>query len=571
MLYLGSCNVSKERFRALLDLAEDLGVQGLELEEHLQDQEMSKLDQKELILNEDESSYKDSIGKSTNIGDYKVYGTLSNDTKIGDTETKTQRIEIVFEKEEGQIKNSEMVKVENNSEGVGVVKLNEFCNKGKQNIETDKSLAILVVSKKTKRFYKKSNLPKIEKPASDENGQFLCTQCDYKSRNSTELKRHKLITHEGFRFNCGKCPKEFRRESRLYVHEKSFHDGFLFKCLLCSYSYNEKRMLEKHSLLQVKCKKCEYISCKRAVRKHSSKIHNPLYSDGAFKCNICSYCSLKWSRLYHHLKHTHGGRSFFCDQCTFKTQNCSDIRLHKEEKHLGITYKCQHCDYRTGRSKRLTLHVQVKHDQVQFRCKTCDLQFATPSKLRTHKINTHNKTEHPCTQCDMHYNSLDALRRHDKIKHKGKKFPCEECDFVGNGHEPLNSHRKIKHLGVFFQCSKCNFTTGYKYSLESHNLSIHEGITFDCDKCGKTFNFKHRLYKHLKKSCDSDGKSTSEKVSIHSCDKCDRKFKTKQGLNIHSAITSCKSVTKEDTQTNNLIIKKHGSCNSEVCCKEKPL
>ena len=55
-------------------------------------------------------------------------------------------------------------------------------------------------------------------------GKFCCDECDYKTKFSGDLKKHKLGKHEGVKFKCDQCDREFSQKSNLLRHIHCKHE-----------------------------------------------------------------------------------------------------------------------------------------------------------------------------------------------------------------------------------------------------------------------------------------------------------------------------------------------------------
>ena len=72
-------------------------------------------------------------------------------------------------------------------------------------------------------------------------GLFLqCQECDYSSRDSSNMKKH-TERHNEKCFKCEYCNIKFGGFATLNVHVKSQHGGLELKCKDCIYKTNRKR------------------------------------------------------------------------------------------------------------------------------------------------------------------------------------------------------------------------------------------------------------------------------------------------------------------------------------------
>lgn len=57
-------------------------------------------------------------------------------------------------------------------------------------------------------------------------GSHSCDECEYKTKYSGHLKKHKLGKHLGVKFKCDQCENEFSTRSNVRKHTKSKHEGY---------------------------------------------------------------------------------------------------------------------------------------------------------------------------------------------------------------------------------------------------------------------------------------------------------------------------------------------------------
>lgn len=115
---------------------------------------------------------------------------------------------------------------------------------------------------------------------------FECNNCDYKTTDSSSLRRHQKVIHCDLQqpdaaaalFNCPYC--EFRTFSELALqrHRVSKHGPIIQYCNHCSYQTKDKSNFRKHMFIHGdkprKCTKCDY-QCVSPyqLQRHYRKIH----------------------------------------------------------------------------------------------------------------------------------------------------------------------------------------------------------------------------------------------------------------------------------------------------------
>ncbi|KAJ8730282.1 hypothetical protein PYW07_017320 [Mythimna separata] len=128
-----------------------------------------------------------------------------------------------------------------------------------------------------------------------------------------------------------------------------------------------------------------------------------------------------------------------------------------------------------------------------------------------------------CEECGK---TVKDLRTHS-FQHmpvaSRKRIKCKLCDKVFSSHSARYKHNKIKHLGIKQECVLCNKMVT---SLRQHHRLMHNraALQYECVLCGRRFISKSVLDLHM---------TTHTKDRPYSCTECDKKFSTKQRVQIH--------------------------------------
>ena len=80
----------------------------------------------------------------------------------------------------------------------------------------------------------------------EDSGLLQCKDCDYKSLQMGNLKRHTLFKHIGIKLKCEDCFKTFGSHSALKSHKDSIHGGISYGCNICEFHTAQPAALKSH-------------------------------------------------------------------------------------------------------------------------------------------------------------------------------------------------------------------------------------------------------------------------------------------------------------------------------------
>merc|ERR1712126_57338 len=101
-----------------------------------------------------------------------------------------------------------------------------------------------------------------------------CDQCDYKTKDKSNMKKHIRAVHDKEKIPCCSCDKKFYDQSALKKHKESIHEGVKYDCGQCNFYTTSKHYLKKHVQVtheghNYKCQMCEFRSVSRGyLKKH---------------------------------------------------------------------------------------------------------------------------------------------------------------------------------------------------------------------------------------------------------------------------------------------------------------
>nr|CAH7767226.1 unnamed protein product [Callosobruchus chinensis] len=360
-----------------------------------------------------------------------------------------------------------------------------------------------------------------------------CTECNYKTTKSTDLKKHSL------------------------KHTEILDTRLLSTCAFCPAGFKSKRSLDQH-----------------IVKKHPNCIAS--VTKKILKCTKCTYKTTISSQLKSHLlKHSKAQKNYKYNTCThcdvtFKRKTFLDNHLIK--KHLNFIssvtnkiHKCTKCSYKTTISSHfkshLSRHSETPTIHMLSTCPHCNRTFERQITLNEHILRTHpnfiafiTSKIHECTLCAFKTTRSDCFKDH-LLKHPeantNYKFrTCAHCNVAFKKKVSLDNHMLNKHPNFIssvthkiHKCTECNYRTTMSNHLKRHLLKHTETPTnhklwtcnykfFTCRHCNTTFKTKTLLDNHVIKKHPNSTSSVTNK--IHRCTECNYKTTKSTDLKKHS-------------------------------------
>ncbi|XP_042335537.1 zinc finger protein 711 isoform X2 [Sceloporus undulatus] len=168
-----------------------------------------------------------------------------------------------------------------------------------------------------------------------------CPQCDHKSTNTSDLKRHVISVHtKDFPHKCEVCEKGFHRPSELKKHNESHKGKKIHQCRHCDFKTSDPFVLSGHIL----------------------SVHT---KDLPFKCKRCKRGFRQQIELKKHMK-THSGRKVYqCQYCEYSTTDASGFKRHVISIHTkDYPHRCEYCKKGFRRPSEKNQHIMRHHKEA---------------------------------------------------------------------------------------------------------------------------------------------------------------------------------------------------------------
>ena len=215
---------------------------------------------------------------------------------------------------------------------------------------------------------------------------YVCSNCEYSSNYSWNMKSHKATVHDNVVFECKPCVKSFKWQIQLSNHNRNFHKIFLRNSTathshICPYC-----RINKTSKLRLK------IHIRKQHTSETERVFGTLSEDveaKLHKCDECSYSSNAKGNLYAHRRKHNKDRLLKCDECSYASNYKGNLNTHKKSKHgKEELLSCPNCSYETKLQVNLRAHIKYVHTLGvnSQKCTSCKFVTTYPTNLSAHKI-----------------------------------------------------------------------------------------------------------------------------------------------------------------------------------------
>ena len=171
------------------------------------------------------------------------------------------------------------------------------------------------------------------------------------------------------------------------------------------------------------------------------------------------------------------------------------------ERIIREVFKCEQCSYCSVRKWYLKQHIKSVHETIEvFKCELCHYTSALKGLLKQHIGIAHlvgaKRFEYP--NCRFVATKKVVLKRHlSSVHNMGLKLKCEKSPYYDFKRNLKHHLASVHHVG--FNCKKCPFTAALKERLMRHELTVHNiGDTrYTCEQCPYKSPDRWKFKKHV--------------------------------------------------------------------------
>ncbi|XP_077173820.1 uncharacterized protein LOC143827794 isoform X2 [Paroedura picta] len=247
-----------------------------------------------------------------------------------------------------------------------------------------------------------------------------CSGCRFVGCTAKDLKLHEETCEVKGPAGKRSCPSTLRCEisgeeinrgetnrSILSQSRACFHN-----CEHCAYSTYSLDNLKIHRRIHTGEKPYTCSVCQKKFRTSSHlRRHALVHVEQKFKCSNCDCSASTWLSFKRHMA-SHGGAHL-----------PHGSQSEKEPPPPIKMYRCEKCSYSTLKKENLKVHFRIHTGERPYECPHCSRAFRTSSQLKKHLL-THLKLQ--CGKCE--FSTLDerALQKHAQTHKKKKKKKKKE-------------------------------------------------------------------------------------------------------------------------------------------------
>ena len=208
----------------------------------------------------------------------------------------------------------------------------------------------------------------FEKHNKNDHLQHTCDLCGLKFNTKLALQNHVAAKHEEH-IPCPQCGVMFATKYTLASHIGTTHGEFaLQKCSECDYSTRNASEMKKHferkhtENLQETCEFCGSVF--KNLKKHLQRTGcgQENFTKKKTPCPHCPKTFALGTEMTAHIKKIHDRvKDKLCPHCSYATYSGYNLKLHISKMHLGgklVKQPCPFCDVSTT---NVDYHIEIYH------------------------------------------------------------------------------------------------------------------------------------------------------------------------------------------------------------------
>ncbi|GFQ76296.1 hypothetical protein TNCT_25461 [Trichonephila clavata] len=267
---------------------------------------------------------------------------------------------------------------------------------------------------------------------------FKCSYCTHSTNSKEYLTEHITRIHsidssykEKVRSHWERPCIERADNKNLVLRERPIAVKSIpkfYKCSKCSYKSNRIDRFQKH-LEKKNCRRPsyeyniqpKYLRRGRAGKENCCSSRSTNYSrTRPYKCNLCSYTSIRNDRMQKHVVKMHSKNVCYkCNVCSFESTFNREYYEHMKKHYKGPPYVCESCSYKSKLITAFIAHRVTHTGDRLFNCTLCSFNCKRKYHLKGHMISHSKEKNFVCMHCTKRYSYKCSLVRHLKTSCKG--------------------------------------------------------------------------------------------------------------------------------------------------------
>ncbi|XP_062460099.1 transcriptional repressor CTCFL isoform X1 [Pezoporus occidentalis] len=276
-----------------------------------------------------------------------------------------------------------------------------------------------------------------------------------------------------------------------------------------------------------RCDLCTFTSLRISSLNHHVKTHS---DEKSHVCHLCLKAFRTATLLYNHLNVHTGTRPYNCSDCDMAFVTRSELSRHRRYKHtLEKPFKCSLCKYSSVEASKMKRHVRTHTGERPYACELCSYASKDAYKLKRHMITHSGEKPYECYVCQSTFTQSGTMKIHMLQKHGENvpKYKCPHCSAFIARKSDLGVHLRNLHsyMAVAVKCSDCEAVFHERYALVQHRKTHRNERRFKCDQCSYACKQEQHLIVH---------KGTHTRKKPFACLCCSKTFQQKELLTLHS-------------------------------------